>query len=426
MAAECWLEGDLEGLDALGELAETSGVSGGLGAGGLGAGGLGGLDRAALLVAVYRQRRSLGAAEEKAVAGLVAQLGGRAPAWVWEDLSAVLPRTGFVLAAALGEAALQAGRPELEGMCAAHYGDLARRDPSELPAILDTAPAPWRDGLIDAALRGLETAGEDTRQAVLTAALCDRIFRPRDWTPTPVTALRILESVGDRRPDRRTEVTRALEPLRGVPAGPVLTRIWAVPPTVAELSAMADLFAGPLGADLDDLPGRTFTRLTGDELSAPETLRLAERIRNLAVPASKALRAANTVLACADAVRATSPAQAAVPLEQVTGPLFDTLARTLAGREPRFRAALLAAAGPERHRLAQAWLAGELPRSARNELVAVALRVRRLGSDVPTLDAWTRGLAAKRLTFTQLDLYLKGEPRLRAALRELRDQIRGG
>jgi hypothetical protein len=52
--------------------------------------------------------------------------------------------------------------------------------------------------------------------------------------------------------------------------------------------------------------------------------------------------------------------------------------------------------------------------------VSVALRVRRLGVAVPALDAWAREQAGRRLGYLQLDSFLRDEPELRAALRELR------
>jgi hypothetical protein len=213
----------------------------------------------------------------------------------------------------------------------------------------------------------------------------------------------------------------------------------ADPPTTQECAALLDRCGPALTRHpvLCELLSRAFTALAAtqeEELTAARTVRLAERIRDLPPGPGRAARMradASAVLAHADAVRARDPVRAARYVTELgalstraSGPLIDKIfaatARSLARREPAFRASLLAAAGPARDRLAAGWLGGRLDRQARGELFSVALRVRGLGVAVPPLEAWARKLAGRRLTYLQLDSFLRDDRELRDALRELR------
>jgi hypothetical protein len=213
----------------------------------------------------------------------------------------------------------------------------------------------------------------------------------------------------------------------------------AEPPTAEECAALLDHCGAALTRHpaLCELLSRAFMALATTrerELTSARTVRLAERVRDLPPGPGRAARMradASAVLAHADALRARDPVRAARYVTELgalstraSDPLIDQIfaagARRLAAREPSFRASLLAAAGPVRDRLAAGWLDGRLDRQARGELVSVALRVRRLGVAVPALDTWARDLAGRRLSYLQLDSFLRDDPELRAALRELR------
>ncbi|GAA4494668.1 hypothetical protein GCM10023191_034240 [Actinoallomurus oryzae] len=177
--ADCWRTGDLDGIDAVGELltsgaGEADGVAppgvdltGRLRAGvspagertatapvgvvepprGFPAGGLPVLasaDGAAALLALCRGETSVSAAEESAAAALV-RCGG-APSWLWPALAPALPGLGFELAAALAHVA-----PEIAERCVL----LALADPSlraRLPVLRlrDGLPARFRAALAEA------------------------------------------------------------------------------------------------------------------------------------------------------------------------------------------------------------------------------------------------------------------------------------
>jgi hypothetical protein len=211
------------------------------------------------------------------------------------------------------------------------------------------------------------------------------------------------------------------------------------PPSAQECAALLDRAGTALTRHpvLCELLSRALTALAEtreEELTAAPTVRLAERIRDLPPGPGRAARMradASAVLACADAVRARDPVRAARYVTELgalsartSGPLIDKVfavtARNLAQRGPAFRASLLAAAGPARDRLVAGWLGGRLDRQARGELISVTLRMRGLGITVPALEAWARELAGRRLSYLQLDSFLRDDRELRDALRELR------
>ncbi|MBC6459711.1 hypothetical protein [Actinomadura sp. HBU206391] len=356
----------------------------------------------------------------------------------------------------------------------------ARRGAAELTTAVRAAPSSVRERLIAGALAGLDATDEGTRAAVLTDAACDLLY-PRAvagpapapapgpgpasapdpasapvpdpapasapagapaGTPSPsslpgAVALHVLRSVGRRRKDRRVEVTRVLiglaEPASAVED--VLRAVWAEPPTAREGRAIV----GSLGAALPrfaclyELPARVFTRLaeTGDELDAPDTLELARRTREVLPADDRAAAAAAAVQAYAVAVRADEAAEAArgvagiVALAEASGPLTDGVVRCaaqrLALRAPEFRTAVLAnATATARDRLVAEWTGGKHSKAARNELMEVAIRLRRLGISDEALEEWAAGQAAGRLSYLQLDTCFRHDRDLRAGLKDLR------
>ena len=178
VVADCWRTGDLDGIDAVGELltaatgewntglrpggdtpradpgsgstprtpdgrwdatsgttaAAVDGTGGGTRDRPAAAGGvLSAADGAAALLALCRGDASVSAGEEATAAELVRR--GGVPAWIWPSLTGSLPRLGFELAAALASAAPQ---------IAEHCVTLALAD----PALVDRLPAfQLRDGL---------------------------------------------------------------------------------------------------------------------------------------------------------------------------------------------------------------------------------------------------------------------------------------
>ncbi|GAA2106601.1 hypothetical protein [Actinomadura alba] len=350
----------------------------------------------------------------------------------------------------------------------------ARRGTADLTAAVRLVPMAVREPLIAGALAGLAATDESTRAAVLTDAACDLLYarkapRPArapvadaDTTPDAHTdaapaadpvpgpapappwlpgavALDVLRSVGRRRRERRIEVTRVLlelaEPRSAVED--VLHAVWAEPPTARECLAVIDSFGAALPhfRCLYDLPSRVFTRLaeSGDDLDAPDTLDLARRTREALTADDRPAADAALVQAYASAVRAGDAAAAALGLadiDVVTGastPLTDCVVRCaaqrLALRAPRFRAAVLAEApAPARDRLVAEWTAGKHSKAARNELMEVAIRLRRLSVFPEALEAWAAGQAAGRLSYLQLDACFRHDRDLRAGLRELRSR----
>ncbi|KAB2345078.1 GAP1-N2 domain-containing protein [Actinomadura rudentiformis] len=329
---------------------------------------------------------------------------------------------------------------------------------ADLPTALSACPPGAREPLLTGVLAGLAAADEKTRHAVLTNTACDLLFEqePDRLATTPAVGLTVLASVGHRRRDRRLEVTGELLRI-GRGAGeldPPLSRVWARPPTVAECLELLEAHSGAMleHPALSVLPSRTFARsaTSGDAAALAEaaTLRLAARTRTL-LPGTGAERDGAAVQAYADAVTAERPERAAAAFGSMIGAgasprlaeaAFDGAARRVARRDPRFRAALLAAAsGTVRARLAAAWTADPVSsrralarpslRSAenarRNELVEIVLRLRMRGITEPSLEAWARTALSRFLPSRQLEAHFSGDRELRGALRDLIAETRG-
>lgn len=159
VVAGCWRAGDLDGIDAVGELLTAgAGVDGlvaddalsspngiaGPTAGTRARGAAASADGAAALLALCRGDASVSAEEEEAAAEIVRR--GGAPAWTWPSLAGSLPRLGFTLTAALTDVA-----PEI----AEHCVTLALADPAlrdRLPAfrLRDGMPKPFRTAVAGA------------------------------------------------------------------------------------------------------------------------------------------------------------------------------------------------------------------------------------------------------------------------------------
>ncbi|REE94982.1 hypothetical protein [Thermomonospora umbrina] len=384
-------------------------------------------------------------------------LGSRLPARLLPakalDRLAPLVAAAFRRAASLTEVgrltalASRAGIALPAGDVRAAAARCARRGAGDLRAALAAAPAAWRERLVEGAVAGLAGADPRERAGLLTDETCD-LLHSRDWSAAPGVGLPVLASVGRRHRDRRVDVTGALLRLDG-PApdevDDVLREVWAVPASAEECGALLDAFAEevPRRPALARLPSRTFRQaaLDGDEaLEDAVLLRVAGRVLAHFAEGARAERDASVLVAHAKVVGALRPEEAAAGLDTIQGAadgateeLFETAfggaARRLARRDPGFRAAVLAAVSPPvRARLVERWTASQgrgpwgRPGSGagrRNELVEVALRLRLEGVREPRLEAWARATAGGWMASRRLDAYLRDEPRLRAALRDL-------
>ncbi|MUN36420.1 GAP1-N2 domain-containing protein [Actinomadura litoris] len=423
--AACWRAADFAGLDALAELARPDTAA---------------LDGAAVLLALCRGEAAVTAEEERAAAELVSHRDAL-PDWVWRELAPGARSMGLELALAVHRRA-GAGRGFADALAvAATRAALARPGAADLPAVHAACPAEVRDALLDGVVAGLTEHGHRD----LDPAACDLLYASAErLRGHPDVAVAVLASAGRRRPATRVAVTGELlglaEEAEGV--GAALGEVWTDPPSALECVELLEAHPAGMAAHpaLAELPSRAFAR-QGETFADAMTLRLAARV--LAVlPDGRAARDAEAVRAHADAVTAEQPREAARALDELAGSgagpdladaAFTAAARLLCRRPPRFRAALLAAAStPVRARLGGRWTA-ELPARARagraplrgaeigerNDLVEVVLRLRTRGVTEPALETWARAAAGRWLAARQLDAHLSGEPRLRAALKDL-------
>ncbi|TDC55905.1 hypothetical protein E1281_09995 [Actinomadura sp. KC345] len=480
----CWRDSDFAGLDFLGEVAARADAP------------AADCGDAAALLALCRADAPLTGEEEAELAAVVSGRGIEPPDWLWRELRQAMPFMGLELALAVHENAPHDGAGDGAGDAG---GVLAARASAALAEVTDLAAlarvvrAALRAGLAvspgdvaDAAARctgyggaslhaaltvcqggGLRGALLDGITAELTERtaplsdpdVCDALFQDAEWLRgVPHIAVPVLASVGGRIPGRRAEATGRLLNLDGRVAADVeaaLAQVWASPPSAAEgLGLLEEHGTAPAGAGgghpaLGALLSRVFTRLAfpgGEGLADPETLRLADRIREV-MPEGRAGCDAALVQAYGKAITA-GPARAARALEeiaaggagsQLAGEAFVGAARRLCGRPPAFRADLLAALpAPVRARLGERWTA-QLPGRARagrvplrggeleqrNDLIEVVLRLKARGAADPALEAWARAAAGRWLAAKQLDSRLARSPRLRAALRDLLEPARG-
>jgi hypothetical protein len=462
VVAGCWGSGDLDGIDAVGEL---------LTGGGQGAGALSAADGAAALLALCRGDTSVSPEEESAAAALVRD--GGAPAWVWPAVSAWLPRLGFDLAGALAGVApevaehcvrlalgdpglrwrlpalrLRDGLPEDFRAAVAAAPDLdalsgvvrladrvggriqageviaaaaacARRGAGDVAAALRETPGTWRDAMISGVVTGLEAGDPKVRRVMLTPDACATLG-DHDWTRTPRTGGLVLSSGADRR--EATAGLLELEPYGLPDIEELLTALWVTAPAPDDCRWLVERL-GPIMTRFAAL--RRLTRRVFDTapLEAEETVRLAELIRDrlpeLAGPA-------RIVLGHDEALRAEAEREVARilglmdPGDPLTGRARASMAGALARRSPRSRAEVLAAA-PDAVRtgLAAHWLDAEPDRSARADLAEIEVRLDRAGAPVARLTEWADGLGrfARRHVESALT---DRDPKLAAAWRALR------
>ncbi|WP_433336992.1 hypothetical protein [Spirillospora sp. CA-294931] len=324
-------------------------------------------------------------------------------------------------------AGAEVGPREIAAAAARHVP----RDAGRLPQALSGCPDLVRDAVLDGVVPALTDA------SALTDAACD-VLAEHAGRLEPAVAVAVLASTGRRDRGRRLAVTAELLARGGPGTDRALDEVWKAAPTAAECLELIDAHAAALPSRpaLLAQPPRAFA-LAPD---APETLRLAARVLRKLPETGAALDAA-AVRALHDAVAAEKPGIAAKALETIArgrterlvDRAFDHVAARLSRRDPRFRAALLAAASTAvRARLGGLWTAA-LPGRARagrsslrgaevaqrNELVEVVLRLRVLGVTEPALETWARAAAGRWISARQLDSHLSGEPELRAALKDL-------
>ncbi|MGI5230523.1 hypothetical protein [Actinoallomurus sp. CA-142502] len=505
--ADCWRTGDLDGIDAVGELLTSGpaedttlgsdadeGRTGRFHAAASSAGGrtatasvrvaeplhrvpagghhaLASADGAAALLALCRGETSVSAAEESAAAALV-RCGG-APSWLWPALAPALPGLGFELAAALAHVApeiaercvelaladpslrerlpvlrLRDGLParfraalaqasgldaladvvrladEVGGRIAdddvtAAAAACARRGAGDIAAAVRATPRARRAALVGGILAGLERAESGVRRAMLTpdarAALGDR-----DWTRTPRTGGLVLSARADRH--EATARLIELEPYGLPEIEELLDALWDAPPTPDDCERLVERL-GPAMARFAALRSLTRRVFASAPLDAPETVRLAELIRDrlpeLAGPA-------RTVLAHREALRAGAESEMARVLgrmdagDPLTGRVCASVAAALTERPARSRAEVLAATTDTvRRELTGHWLDAGPGRDDRVDLAEIEVRLHRARTPVPRLTAWGDGLGrfARRHVESALT---DRDPALASAWRALR------
>jgi GTPase-associated protein 1, N-terminal domain type 2/GTPase-associated protein 1, middle domain len=462
--AGCWRSGDLDGIDAVGELLTAVNRPAGNGA-------LSTADGAAALLALCRGDESVSADEQSAAAALVRDHG--APSWVWPGLGAVLPVVGFELAAALADVAPNiaercvvlalaepalrhrlpplrlrgglpeefraavAGAPDLAaltrvvrlacdvggaieaGEVAAAAAACARRGAGDVADALREVPGPWRAAMASGVVTGLEAAEPVVRGAMLTPGACAALG-DHDWTRSPRTGGMVLSAGAD-----RCEATAGLLDLEpyGLPdIEELLAALWDTAPSPDECRRLVER-AGPSltrFATLRRLPSRVFEEAP---LDAEDTMRLAALIRDR-LPGLAA--SARVVLDHGEALRAAAePEMARVlgrmdPADPVTGRARASVAAALARRPPRSRAAVLAAASGElRAALVAHWLDAGPGRYDRADLAEIEVRLDQAGAPEGRLTDWADGLGW--LTRRNVESALGDrDPGLAAAWRALR------
>jgi hypothetical protein len=436
VVAACWSSGDLDGIDAVGELL-TDGAD-------VPHAALTAADGAAALLALCRGDTSVSADEESAAATLLRDKG--APPWVWPAVSAALPGLGFELAGALADVAPEvgehcvllalddptlrrwlpplrlrdglpeafraavAGAPDLDALpgivrladrvggrietaeVVAAAAACARRGAGDVAAALRETPGTWRDAMVAGMVTGLEAADPRVRAAMLTPGACAALG-DHDWTRTPRTGGLVLASRTDRR-----EATAGLVELApyGLPEiEQLLAALWATPPTVEECRRLIERI-GPSMARFAGLRRLTRQVFETAPLEADDTVRLAELIRDRLPELAGSAR---VVLAHGEALGAEPEREVARILglldsrDPLTARVLAGVASALAGRSPRSRADILAAAsGTVRTGLAGHWLGTDPDRSGRVDLAEIEVRLHRAGKSVARLTAWADGL----------------------------------
>jgi hypothetical protein len=457
--ADCWRTGDLDGIDAVGELLASGPAV------------LASADGAAALLALCRGETSVSAAEESAAAALV-RCGG-APSWLWPALAPALPGLGFELAAALAHVApeiaercvllaladpalrerlpvlrLRDGLParfraalaEASGLDAladvvrladqvggritgedvsAAAAACARRGAGDIGAAVRATPGAWRAALVGGILAGLERAEPGVRRAMLTPD-ARATLGEHDWTRAPRTGGLILSARADRH--EATARLIELEPYGLPEIEELLGALWDAPPSPGDCEHLIERLGPSMArfATLRDLTRRVFESAP---LDAAETVRLAELIRDrlpeLAGPARIVLAHREALLAGTETevARALGRMDARDPL---TGRVCASVAGALTARSARSRAEVLAAATDAvRRELTGHWLDAGPDRDDRVDLAEIEVRLHRARTPVPRLTAWGDGLGrfARRHVESALT---DRDPALASAWRALR------
>ncbi len=458
-----WRRGDLDGLDALGELGDDP-------------------ETAAALLALCRGDDTVSPEEQSAIARLAAD---GLPEWAWRRLasqagllthdlaSAVavhavegaarcvslalrdpqlplpvrLPPPGH--ASALGAEATAALRAavtpaQVAGVArVAEACDLpvdvaevesaaARTVPGnqeEAAAELSRVPAAWREAMITGYVAGLEAAPGE-----ISATLCGLFAdRRRDWHRAPRTGVAVLRWQTVHGARDRVDVTvelmdRAFEAFREE----ALPSMWAAQPTPGEISRLVDLLGPRMDASptLGELPGRAFVKAG---LTDGAALELAERVRD-GLPGFPADDAEATLIA-ARLPSAPTPVEAASAIDRLTDLTREgnadlavltraAAAKVLATRDPRFRATVAKSVTDATRRwLIPEWLKPR-NRDQRMALLEIAIRMRAAGVVEPRLDAWARSEVHNWGPFSSVEARFKQDAELAAGLKELAGQRR--
>lgn len=436
VVAGCWRSGDLDGIDAVGELLADACRRDGDGAPST-------ADGAAALLALCRGG-SVSAEEQAAAAALVRD--GGAPSWVWPGLARALPEVGFELAGtlagvappiadrcvllALAEPGLRRRLPPLRlagglaeefrtavagaagltalaeivsladqvggavetGEVLAAAASCARRGAGDIASALADTPRAWRDAMAAGVVAGLEASEPAVRRAMLTPGACTALG-DHDWTRAPRTGGLVLSARAD-----RCEATAGLVDLSayGLPdIEELLTALWGTPPAPEECRWLIERLGTAMArfAALRRLTSRVFVTAP---LDADDTLRLAELVRDRLPTCATSAR---VVLDHAEALRAAPEPEVARALDRMDpqDPLTTraraSVARELARRSPRSRAAVLAASSePVRRALTIHWLDANPDRDARADLAEVEVHLHRAQTSVPRLTEWADAL----------------------------------
>ncbi|WP_066362451.1 GAP1-N2 domain-containing protein [Herbidospora mongoliensis] len=459
-----WRRGDLDGLDALGELGDDP-------------------ETAAALLALCRGDHTVSPEEQLAIAGLAAD---GLPDWAWRrlgsqaallthDLASVvavhavegaarcvslalrdpalplpvrLPPPGY--ASALGAEATAVLRSALTPAQVSGVARVADAcalpvDPAEVEsaaartipgnqeeavAELSRVPSGWREPMIAGYVAGLEAAPGE-----ISPTLCGLLAgSPRDWRRAPRTGVRVLgwqNAHGGR--DRVDVTVELMDQAFGVFREQVLPGMWTGQPLPGEISRLVDLLGPRIDASptLGELPGRAFVKAG---LADGAVLDLAERVRD-GLPGFPADDAEATLIA-ARLPSAPTPVEAAIAIDRLTELTREgnadlavltrtTAAKVLSTRDPRFRSAVAKAVTDATRRwLIPEWLKPRRTRDQRMALLEIAIRMRAAGVIEPRLDAWARSEINNWGPFSSVEARFKQDAELAAGLRELAGQRR--
>ncbi|GAA1515490.1 hypothetical protein GCM10009677_55860 [Sphaerisporangium rubeum] len=214
----------------------------------------------------------------------------------------------------------------------------------------------------------------------------------------------------------------------------VLEEVWEAPPELGECAALVQRLGPGVSSSpcLSDLPARAYL---AHGMAGPEVVRLAGAVQ-AHVPGYPAADAETVLLAAAAGDAADPPAAAALlmRLDDVAAEAHQDLVqeavavavRSLAGRDPRFRAGLVTALpGSLRPLVARVWLEGRLSRDEQADLAETAVRLHHAGVTVPSLESFARSRLSSRSVANAVESRLRREDALAPSLRELSRGRRG-